>query len=65
MPIKPKPTTYKCPSCHWKKTVAPQGDALMPWDYFDECPVCGEKELKRVQLSSFDITIQEIKNIFV
>lgn len=40
MPIRPAPTTYECPMCHWTKTVAPVSDALMPGEYFRACPQC-------------------------
>ena len=40
MPIRPAPTTYECPMCHWTKTVAPTSDALMPGEYFRACPQC-------------------------
>ncbi|MDR1646503.1 MAG: hypothetical protein LBR88_00460 [Zoogloeaceae bacterium] len=45
MPIKPHPTTYKCPACGWSKTVAPRSDALGPGDLFSACPECGNEKL--------------------
>jgi len=30
MPIKPRPFTFVCEDCKWKKTIAPRSDALMP-----------------------------------
>lgn len=45
MPIRPKPTTYVCPACGWSKTVAPLSDALMPGEYFHNCPACGHTGL--------------------
>ena len=46
MPIRPEPRTYYCPSCGWQKTTAPRSDALMPGDFYSECPRCGNKDLK-------------------
>ena len=63
MPIKPKPTTYKCPSCNWQKIVAPQSDAIMPWEHFDQCPECGETELTTKIENSVDI-VDKVLNIF-
>lgn len=30
MPIRPRPFTFACGNCGWKKTVAPLSDALGP-----------------------------------
>jgi len=46
MPIKPRPFTFECEGCGWTKTVALQSDALMPGEWFDQCPRCGSKALK-------------------
>ena len=46
MPIRPSPSTYTCPSCHWSKTVAPRSDALMPGEFFSACPKCGRSPLQ-------------------
>lgn len=47
MPIPPRPHTYRCPACHWSKTVAPRSDVLMPGiDHFDACPACGHRPLE-------------------
>ncbi|MBZ8141550.1 hypothetical protein CLD22_16795 [Rubrivivax gelatinosus] len=40
MPAKPSPRTYECQTCRWKRTVAPQSDALRPNEHFSYCPVC-------------------------
>ena len=45
MPIRPAPMHYRCPACHWSKTVAPRSDALTPADYFSSCPACGHAAL--------------------
>lgn len=47
MPIKPKPFVYVCPSCGWHKAVAPKSDVLMPGEYYECCPVCGNASLER------------------
>ena len=41
MPIKPRPFTFICEDCNWKKTIAPRSYALMPGDWFATCPKCG------------------------
>jgi len=51
MPIKPKPRTYVCPSCGWKKSVFPASDVMMQGDYFKNCPKCGGKTLEQRQIT--------------
>ncbi len=46
MAIAPPTTTYTCPACHWSKTVAPRGDALMLGEHLSICPACGKAPLK-------------------
>lgn len=46
MPIKPRPFTFVCCECGWKKTVAPLSDALGPGERFKQCPKCGSEPLK-------------------
>jgi predicted RNA-binding Zn-ribbon protein involved in translation (DUF1610 family) len=46
MPIRPEPRTYYCPKCGWQKTTAPRSDALMPGDFYAECPKCGNPDIK-------------------
>ena len=45
MPIPPKPRTYVCQSCGWKKTVVPISDVLLPGDIVRKCEKCGCAEL--------------------
>lgn len=53
MPIPPRPHTYRCPACHWSKTVAPRSDVLMPGiDHFDACPVCRHRPLETQTVST-------------
>ena len=60
--IKPTPYTCHCPSCGWEKTVSPQSDSLeisgemaealgIPADYYNYCPKCGKKELKKLKIN--------------
>jgi Zn finger protein HypA/HybF involved in hydrogenase expression len=46
MPIKPRPFTFVCEDCNWKKTVAPRSDALAAGEWFSACPKCGGTALK-------------------
>lgn len=46
MPIRPTPTHYHCPACHWSKTVAPRSDALGPGDFYSTCPQCHNSALE-------------------
>ena len=51
MPTRPPPCKYQCPSCHWKKTVAPRSDAvILGYDCFDKCPQCGHAPLAMTML---------------
>jgi Zn finger protein HypA/HybF involved in hydrogenase expression len=43
MPIKPRPFTFVCGECGWKKTVAPRSDALGAGECFKQCPKCGNE----------------------
>ncbi len=58
MPIKPRPFTVVCEDCHWKKTVAPRSDALMPGEGIDLPAnddvgyVCGKNAAACKQLQS-------------
>lgn len=51
MPIKPKPWVYVCESCKWNKVISPRSDALLPGEYYNCCPVCGYKPLKKESVS--------------
>ncbi len=46
MPIRPKPFTFECCRCGWKKTVALRSDVLMPGEWVEHCPKCAAKPLK-------------------
>jgi len=52
MAIKPKPFTYKCSSCGWEKIIAPKSDAYSPLEYYESCPHCGSKKLKKKTFST-------------
>lgn len=46
MPLRPKPSTFTCPACGWRKTTAPRSDAVLPGlDWFVSCPKCGNEDL--------------------
>lgn len=45
MPVKPKPRTYVCQACGWKKIVAPRSDVLMPDDVVSVCPKCRSNQI--------------------
>lgn len=47
MPFPPKPFTFVCDKCGWKKTVAPLSDALRPGERFEQCPRCGSQALRK------------------
>lgn len=57
MPIRPRPCTYVCTQCHWKKTVAPASDALRPGEYFGACPACGNTELEQRAPSLMELAL--------
>jgi hypothetical protein len=47
MAVRPPPVTYRCPACHWSRTVAPRSDAMIPGlDHFRACPACGHSPLE-------------------
>lgn len=47
MAVRPPPLTYRCPACHWSRTVAPRSDALISGiDHFRACPDCGHSPLE-------------------
>ncbi len=60
MPIKPRPFTYVCSECGWKKTVAPQSDALRPGEWFEQCPKCGSEGLKIRTAGWLERTLAEL-----
>jgi hypothetical protein len=62
MPIKPKPFTYVCHCCGWKKTVAPTSDASFYGDgeCFDSCPKCGHPELERREPGVIDVVLVKL-----
>lgn len=46
MAWKPRPRTYVCPQCKWKKTVAPLSDVRWEgFDHFSKCPKCDNSAL--------------------
>ena len=45
MPMPPRPFTFVCRKCSWKKTVAPRSDALGPGEWFKQCPKCRDEDV--------------------
>jgi hypothetical protein len=47
MAVRPSPLTYRCPGCHWSRTVTPRSDVLIPGiDHLRACPDCGHCPLE-------------------
>jgi Zn finger protein HypA/HybF involved in hydrogenase expression len=46
MPITPRPMTFECPQCHWKRTYAPSTDTLLLPSWAQCCPRCGHKGMQ-------------------
>lgn len=63
MPVRPRPITYRCPACHWSKTVAPCSDALLPGiDHFSVCPACGHHPLETQAASPAGASLVELSD---
>lgn len=46
MPIAPRPMSFVCPACGWKRTTLPISDALvLGRDWFGQCPACAHQPL--------------------
>lgn len=45
MPIAPTPMTFDCPICGWRKSTAPESDALTSGNFFTCCAECGNPDL--------------------
>ncbi|ETK23527.1 hypothetical protein IPC1436_29890 [Pseudomonas aeruginosa] len=59
MPVKPRPFTFVCNDCGWKKTVAPQSDVLGQGEWFAHCPKCGNQNLSHRRAGFMDRTLAE------
>ena len=46
MPIKPRPFTFVCGECGWKKTVAPRSDVLGPGGMVHAVPEVWERSVE-------------------
>lgn len=55
MPLPPKPWTYVCPNCGWKRTVVPPSDALMGGTFVACCPRCGNHQLEQRAAGSLEV----------
>ncbi len=61
MPLPPPPLTYRCPSCHWSKTVVPRSDVLMLGiDHFRACPACGDQPLRSEPAGKVGVMVAEL-----
>lgn len=60
MPIKPRPLTFVCRDCQWKKTVAPRSDALGVGEYFTQCPRCTSMAIKVFAAGFLDGLLAEL-----
>ena len=60
MSIRPLPSIYTCSKCGWTKKVAPRSDALMPGEYFSECPTCGCGTLTHRHVSSNHTLVDQL-----
>lgn len=60
MPIRPPAMTWRCPRCHWQKTVHPESDALQSGDWFDKCPKCGRHAPECREATAFEKIVGEI-----
>lgn len=61
MAVRPPPLTYRCPACHWSRTVTPRSDALIPGiDHFRACPDCGHSPLETRAAGTARATIAEL-----
>ncbi len=63
MPIVPRPVTFTCPACHWKRSVAPKSDCLtLSMDWFECCPKCYHT-LERRQASALENIAARIRSL--
>ena len=62
--IKPSSMTYHCPQCNWSQTVSPKSDVLMPSNYFDACPKCGNETIERHRATTWEATKTKIAQLF-
>lgn len=59
MPVRPRPFTFICCECGWKKTVAPLSDVLNPTDWCERCERCGHESLTLQPASAIDRILAE------
>jgi len=63
MPMPPRPFTFSCPACGWKKTVAPLSDALSPNEWFSQCPKCPNERLQMTPASKVDVMLIRLERL--
>ena len=60
MVMRPAPRTFTCSACGWFKNTAPRSDALMPGDYYRECPVCEHTPLDVKRTNPIQSAVDEL-----
>lgn len=59
MPVRPRPRTFVCGKCGWKKTIAPLSDVLQLEDLCKRCEKCGNEALTVQQANLIDRMLAE------
>lgn len=62
MPIPPRPRTFICPACGWKRTVILLSDCIMEGDWYSECPECRHDQLETRLATQAEIMKQRLAN---
>ncbi len=60
----PPPRIFRCPACHWKKTVVPISDVLIVgYDHFDACPKCNHAPLETKTASGLSVGVAQLVSL--
>ncbi|WP_429020515.1 hypothetical protein [Aeromonas allosaccharophila] len=63
MPIQPPPSTYRCPTCGWHKTVVPKSDVMVRGHtWFEACPECHHAPLEKSSATMMELAIAKLKD---
>lgn len=63
MPIPPRPRTFICHACGWKRTALPLSDCLVEGrDWFCNCPECRHGELETRLATQTEIMKERLAN---
>lgn len=66
MPMPPRPRTFICTACKWKRTVIPLSDCLMESrDWFSTCPECRHEELDTRPATRVEIMKERLANFLL